>query len=253
MRIAVEEAVAEDHVQEGPHGPARNLLGVEAARQQRRAVVDLDALDEFHAEHAAACGGPVDGGHPHPGRDLGVGGEVPGHLLGGAPFPLVVHFAEDRVADLPVDRAQIGHGEKVEQPEREARRHQIDRDGTFHARIEHLQRDLAAVGQPGRVHLSEAGGRDRLALEAREVAVEGRTQLVHDLRFDLGDGCGLTRSWSRASSSLTSRGNTSTRKLAICPILISPPLKRTATADEALCEADLRLHQGGAVPASSLR
>ena len=89
VRIGVEEAVGEDLLGEDVDERVRHPRRVDAGLPQRAHVVDLDALDELHHEHAAARVLPDD----RRDVDLGAVREAAADRLGVAALVLEVELA----------------------------------------------------------------------------------------------------------------------------------------------------------------
>ena len=80
----------------------------------------------------------------------------------------------------------------------------------------------------GTVYLTETGRGERYNRECFEEILDGLAQLDMDLLEDLPGWVRIDAVLELASSSVTSDGRISIRRLAICPTLMRAPLKRTA-------------------------
>jgi hypothetical protein len=98
MEVGVEEAVLEEHADDARgaevHQDVALLVGEALGLGRSR----LEALEELHAEHAAAAVLPVDLGEGHPRQVVEIGGEG----LGVVGLPPQVHLAP-RVLDELAD------------------------------------------------------------------------------------------------------------------------------------------------------
>ena len=178
--------MAEDHLEPRLGDQDREPAALVHRRRVEVEVGELDALEPLERQHPAAGVGAV---HLRD-EDARVGGEVLAEDLGGARLDPVVELAADRAGELvddrdgvdevePVDAALDDAGDLVEQ-------RQVALDLPGRARALHLDRDEAAAGELGEVHLADRGRRDRDRVERGEELVDRRPQVLLDHPLDVG-------------------------------------------------------------------
>src|SRR5208283_3547477 len=116
MRVGVEEAVAQDLVAENFDELLRNEMLVDAGALERVDVGDLDALDQFHREHAPRGELAINLGHQH----QRIGGEVAAHDGGVVGLVNEVELHRDVLERLAHEYAIV----EVALEEREPSQHQ---------------------------------------------------------------------------------------------------------------------------------
>ena len=167
MRIGVEEAVAKDHFHPDNRAAPRELLAIHALGVQLRRVVEVDAVEQFHGQHAA--GGEV-------WKDFREANgfvlrKVAGELLEVAFLAAEVELAEERSAELlhdvdgPVAFELVG----LFRERRESfQDFQITADARLDAGMLDLHDDAPSIRQPRDVRLANGGGGDGGGLELAE-------------------------------------------------------------------------------------
>ena len=186
VRVAVEVAVAEDHLEPRLGDQDREPAALVHRRRGEVEVGELDPLQPLERQHPAAGVGAVDLGDD----DARVGGEVLAEDLGGAGLDPVVELAADRPGELVDDRDRVDEVEPVDAALDDARdlieQRQVALDLAGRTRALHLDGDEAAAGKLGEVHLADRGRRDRHRVERREELVDRRPQVLLDHPLDIG-------------------------------------------------------------------
>ena len=155
MRVAVEEAVLEDHLHPRLRDQVRELS---ALLQRGRLVVEIDELDPvqvFERQHPDGRVVPVDLRHD----DALRVGEVAAEGLGVARLELVVELLPDRAGELVHERLRVDEVERADALLDHAcglvEQRQVGLDLPRRVRALHLDRDLVAVRKHRPVHLSD--------------------------------------------------------------------------------------------------
>ena len=180
MHVGVEEAVAE-HLLEEALGRAReDLVGIEARRDQRGALVGGDPADPLERQHPARGALPVDPRH----AEALVAREVLGELGGGGRLEAQVHL------EPGPEREGLDHLDRLEAAEAGLEALDPGRDPGEEVDVAHhlaldagpqdLDRDLLARGGDAEVHLGDRGRGDRPVVEAREQLGERPAELALD-------------------------------------------------------------------------
>src|SRR5690606_22369276 len=185
VRIGVHEAVDEEHPEVDLDQDLHDAAELELARGEALdEAVDLVAVDPLQDEDAAPRELLVDAGRAHApvlGEDLAECRDV----LGLAPE---VDLLPDPNAELPDDggeRPDVVVGEEDVQEEEDPERDvEVDGDEGLDAGSQDLDGDILA-GHPCAVHLAEARGGDRLAVEGLEDLIHRPPQLGGDDGLDL--------------------------------------------------------------------
>ena len=190
MRVAVEEAVCEDHL-EPEH---RHLLDQRLALGHRHGlqvdVGDLCALDQLRRQDPSARVRPH-----HPGDDdPSVAGEGAAQGLGVARLRAVVHLGAQRPRELVDELDRVDEqafptdlGETLRELSEQVK---VGGHQRLRLRALHLHRHRAAVGQDRAVHLSDARRRHGHRIEALKSLCDGEAELRLDRLLDL-------RQWER--------------------------------------------------------
>ena len=180
MRIGMEEAVPEHHLQHHPGAVHRHLPAVDAGAVQGREVVHLDAVDPLEGKHAARRLLPEDA------REIEgvVVRKVLREPLRIAALLEVIGLGAKRLGELvhqADDVILLGHG-----PAPAGRRCQVAKDLQVLVDLRddtgslHLDDDAGAVGEGGRVDLADRGRRQRNVAEAGEHGVNRPAELRRD-------------------------------------------------------------------------
>ncbi len=193
VRIGVEQAVAQHHLEERRRPLERDLAAREPEPRERRMIVDPDALDPLHDQHPP--------GRPLP-EDLG-NAEVRA-ALEVLPEPDGVRRLDEEVELPPDGAAELVHDARrvvglqlshmvVDERRDPAQDADVAADGPLDVRPLHLHHDRPAVGQHGPVHLGDGRGGDGTGVKFGKKRLEGRTELLfHDVP-GLGKGKGGDR------------------------------------------------------------
>ena len=190
MGIGVQEPVHHHHAQvyrgQPFHQQARRRASPPHAVSQ---AIDADALHVLHHHHVPG-GHVVEDARRPDGAVPGEGApEAPG-VLGFHPQIHLFPHLHREFANHVGQRPHVVVGEQHVQPEDDPERGiHVQRDPLFHVRTEHLHRHVASV-EPGPVHLSEAGCRHGLAVEALEQIREPAAELLLDHAHDRVRGSG---------------------------------------------------------------
>ena len=191
MRVGVEEAVLEDHLDDD----ADRLAGeAGSARAVGHRLLNLLAVEELLGEHLLGARVPVDRGEP----DAWVAGEVPREAVGVVGLDDEVELARDRLVELLHERdgrvdAGLRHG-ALERGREQVQDLEVAGDGIGHPGTLHLDDDVdPPVGgrEDGLVHLADRRGRERRLVDAlvdvRDAGAEARLDDVLD-RFESDPG-----------------------------------------------------------------
>ena len=180
MRVAVEEAVPEDHRHPRLGDPVGDLAPLLERRRDQVDVGELDPVDPLERQHARPRVLPVDLRHV----DVRVAGEVAVEVLRVARLLPVVELLPDRARELVHELARVDEVERADPLAREPRRlveeAEVGFDLLRRARPLHLDRDPAPVRQGRAVHLADRRGRDRRRLEVEEQPLERVPELLLD-------------------------------------------------------------------------
>ena len=118
VRVAVEEAVAEDHRHPRLGDQVREPAALLERPRVELEVGELDAVEELERQHARARVAPVDARH----RDVRMAGEVAVERVGVAGLLAVVELLPDRARELVDDLARVDEVERADALLREPRR-----------------------------------------------------------------------------------------------------------------------------------
>ena len=180
MRIAVEEAVAEDHRHPRLGDLVREVAPLLEAERQRVDVCDLRPLQPLEREHARARVRPVDPRHVH----VRLVREVVVEGLRVSPLEAVVELLADLLRELVDQPARIDEVERMHallhEPRRLIEQREIGLDLPRRAGALHLHRDLFAVRKRRAVHLADRRRGDRLAVEREEEALDRVAEILDD-------------------------------------------------------------------------
>ena len=168
MHVGMEEAVAEHLVEERLGAFAHDGVGIVAGRDDGVAVADRRADHALERQHAPRRAVPVDGGR----AIVGIVGEVLVQLLGRRRLHAQIHLdphhlgeGVDQLDGLQPAKARLGALDQLGHPVEEV---EVALEGLLDAGPQHLDRDVAAVGGDGEMHLGDRGGGDRHVVEAGE-------------------------------------------------------------------------------------
>lgn len=188
VRIGVEGAVLEDHLQNEARGAFGERQPVDARRVERRPVVDLDPADALERQHAAAASLPEHRGNVH----RRVVHEVARETLGVVCLAHVVELGPDGARELLGQADQIQLARALPAP---ARRDgetpqdlEVALDLLDHSGPSHIHDDLGPVVEARRVGLADRRRSDRRRVEGREEILERPPQLGLDDRADRREG-----------------------------------------------------------------
>ena len=180
MRIAVEEAVPEDHRHPRLGDPVRDLAPLLEARSDQVDVGELNPVDPLERQHPRARVLPVDLRHV----DVRMAGEVAVEVLRVAALLPVVELLPDRAGELVHELAGVHEVERADPLAREpsclVEQAEVGLDLLRCARPLHLDRDAAPVRQRRPMHLADRRGRDRRVLEVEEEPLERVAELLLD-------------------------------------------------------------------------
>ena len=173
--VAVEDAVAEDHLEPRLGDQDRKPAPLVHRRRLEVEVAELDAHEPFQRQHALARVRAVD---PRD-RDPRVLGEVAPEDLGVPGLDAVVELAPDRACELVHDRHRVDEREPVDPPPDDpgnlVEQRQVGLDLARGRRPLHLDRHEAPVRELGVMHLADRCGRHRDRVEGDEQAVDRAT------------------------------------------------------------------------------
>ena len=188
VRIAVEEAVAEDHRHPGVRHPVRKLTTLFERPRLEIEIRELRALEVLEREHARPRVAPDHLRH----HDLVRIAEVAAERLGIPGFVVVVELLAHRPCELVDERLGVDEVERPHALADDARRgsHQLqvrlDLPGSL--RPLHLDDDLFAGRQGGAVHLPDRRRGDRPFLEREERLLDREVELALDHTAHLVEG-----------------------------------------------------------------
>ncbi len=190
VRVAVEEAVAEDHRQPGLGDHVGEPVALLHRPDLEVEIGELDAGEVLEREHALARVAPVGARHRH----VRVAGEVAMEGLGVAALLAVVELLADRARELVDELARVDEVERAHAFAHEPRGllEQLDVALDLARRVGplHLDDDLAPVRKHRPVYLPDRGRRERLAVELEEEALDRLAQVLADHPLDVGEGEG---------------------------------------------------------------
>ena len=182
MRVGVEEAVHEDLLAVGLHHDPRDLVRVDARRDQLVRRRDLDAVDVLHREDPLGRVLPHDLGDAH----VRAVPQLARDPLRALPLDHEIEFARDVVRHLPDEHAEVPFRlDAGQDADEQADRAQVRLDHPPDSRVLHLHRHIATVVRERTVHLRQRGRGDGLAREAREGLLRRGAQLAAHLRDHL--------------------------------------------------------------------
>ena len=168
MHVGVEKIVTENLREKDLHAVFRQHADVRVARPQLRHVADEHAVDAFHDQDFRAAVIPVNLRHI---QQVGAR-EIAAQLGSVGRFAHEVEFVDD---GLFVFVHHLGGPQPIaflriiaRQPRDHVHDLQVTLDLLAHAGAHDLDDDFLAGAQPGRMHLRDGGGRERLFIEALE-------------------------------------------------------------------------------------
>ena len=184
MQVAVEHAVDQRALERRDQPGLQQRVGVDAGGVHRLDVVEREAAQPLHHQHAPGDQRRVRAGHDDPAL-VGPGEHVRDveHVLGLEPE---VELLDDRLREQLDQRRRVGERGDGDAADRRGASH--DERGDVVAeelrdlRALHLDDDLFAGDEAGRVHLRDRGRRDRHLVERREELLERAAEV------DLDDG-----------------------------------------------------------------
>src|SRR4051812_23992453 len=185
VRIAVEEAVAEDHRHPRLAHPVRDAAAVFDLVRRGTDVSDLDPVEELERQHALAGVAPVDD------RDLDVriAGPVATEAIGVAALGSVIELEPDRPGELVHEVARVDEVERSDallcEPRGLVEEREVRLDLARRARTLDLHGNLPPVGKRGAVDLADRRSGDRRRVEVEECPLEGEVELGFDDLLDL--------------------------------------------------------------------
>ena len=180
MRVAVEEAVPEDHRHPRLRDLVREVAPLLDRQRQRVDVGELRSLEPLEREHARARVRPVHLRHVH----VRLAGEVVVERLRVPRLEAVVELLADLPRELVDEPARVDEVERVHALLHELRRlveqRDVGLDLPWRARPLHLDGDLLAVREHRAVHLPDRRGGDGLALELEEEPLDRVAEVLDD-------------------------------------------------------------------------
>ena len=184
VRVRVEQAVFQHHLEHDAGAGAGQLVAVQAGGVHRGQVASGNAVHEVLHVEPLAGPAPVDAGD----GDALVVLEVLRDPLGVAALGGEIQLGAQRAGELlhhpgrPVT-AQVGHLrlDDLRSPHHQP---QVGLDHLADARPAHLEDHRAAVFQPGAVGLRQRRGRERPGFDAGEHLLRFAAQVFHQLRAD---------------------------------------------------------------------
>ena len=185
MRVAVDEAVAEDHRHPRLGDEIREVAPLLERQRQRVDVGELRSLDPLERQHACARVLPVHLRDVH----VAVAGEVAVERLRVAALEAVVELSPQLPRELVDEPGGVDEVERAHALLHELRRlvHELDvgLDLTLRVGPLHLHRDGPSVRERRAVHLPDRRGSHRLLVEVEEEPRDRVAELLldHPLRF----------------------------------------------------------------------
>ena len=180
MRVAVEEAVPEDHRHPRLRDLVREIAPLVEGQRQRVDVGELRALEPLERQHAGPRVRPVHLRH----ADVRLAGEVVVERLRVPPLEPVVELLADLPGELVDEPARIDEVERVHallhEPRRLVEQREVGLDLARRARPLHLHGDLLAVRKRRAVHLADRRRRDGLAFEVEEEPLDRVAEVLDD-------------------------------------------------------------------------
>ncbi len=187
MRIAVEEAVPEDHRQPRLGDDVREIAALVDRPVVGLEICELDALEVLEGENALTRVTPVE---PRD-DDIRVPGEVAVEDLGVAGLLPIVELLTERACELVDDLATVDEVERMDPLLDESRGllEQLDvaLDLARSVRPLNLDRDLLPVRKHRAVHLSDRRSRHRHLVELEKQATDRLLQILGDHPLDIGE------------------------------------------------------------------
>ena len=180
MRVAVEEAVPEDHRHPRLRHQVREPAPVLHRRHLEIKIGDLGALEELEREHARPRVAREDAWH----LDVPVAGEVPVEGLCVLGLDPVVELLTKRTPELVDELLRVDEVERADAVLGDLRglveETEVGLDLPRRRRPLHLDRDPATVREHRRVHLADRGGGDRRLVELEEKPLDRLSELLLD-------------------------------------------------------------------------
>ena len=190
MRVGVEGAVAEHHLQPYLRHQVRQPAALGRIQRRKIGVAERGALDPLQRQHPLAGERPVDLGDHDGGR---LGEHAPEHL--GVPgLDPVVELARDGAGELVHQLHRVHELEALDAALHDladlAQQRDVGLDLTAGVGTLHLHGHRAAGVQLGQVHLADRGGRHRHRVEGGEQVADLAVQLLADhlLHLLVGEG-----------------------------------------------------------------
>ena len=188
MRIRVEEAVDQHHLQHGVGAAGGEQLAVEARGVHRLEIRRRDAVDPIHHEERRSRELRMHARH----HDRLAAAEAFREALLGASLGAEIDFARERLAQLANDlhglvAPRLGllflppGGERFEQQH-------IGFDRGLDSRAPDLHRDLRPAGKRRAMHLRDRARRARRDVESGESARDRRAEVSEQLRLERVEG-----------------------------------------------------------------
>ena len=182
VQVAVEHAVEDGALEERHHAGAHDGRGVDAGRLHARDVVEAEAVEALHHQDTPGDEGGVGAGD-HDGALVALGEDARDveHVLG---FEAEVELLDDGLREQLDQRGRVGQrGDRDAADQHgcdpthggEVAAHEVG-----NLRALHLDDDVLAGLQRGRVYLRDRRGGDRRAVEAREHLLERLAEVTLD-------------------------------------------------------------------------
>ncbi len=182
VHVGVEVAVAEHLREEELDARPRQPLEVDAGLDQPVDLADRDPGHPFHDHDFAAAPVPVDLGHL---QQRGIP-EISAQLRAVGRLARKVELVRQRLLEFADDVARpetLAVGPQLlDQRRGGAQERDVLVDHLCDVRSQHLDRDLGAVGQLGKMHLRDRRARHRYAVERPEHLVDGLAVEAHERR-----------------------------------------------------------------------
>ena len=187
VKVAVEDPLEDGPLERGDHAGADHRLGVDPGAAHADHVVEAEAVEPLHHQHATGDQFGVGPGHDvAPLAELGEGASQVHHVLGLQPE---VELLGDRLGEQLDQRRRVGQRGDRNAPHQFGRQPRHDPQVVAHQPGDRRPLDLdhhpLAGPQGGGVDLGDRGGGQRAAVDPAERLVQREAQiLLDDLAHD---------------------------------------------------------------------